>query len=354
MTMKLKLNNESLAQLQKEIDDALVGARTTEDVDAVRVQYLGRKNGVLTEALKSLKDLGLEEKKVFGPLLNDLKNRIEEQLTRAEHALDVDQSAARDLTLPGIVPETGHLHPMTLVQHELMDIFRSMGFMIVEGPELDQEFYNFESLNIPKTHPARDIQDTFFIKTPITRKEKRDLPKTGWVMRTHTSNMQVRIMEEYGAPLRCVVPARVFRNESTDASHEHTFYQFECFVVDEKINIGNLLWTIQEIFRQLYKKDVKVRLRPGYFPFTEPSFEPDMSCVFCDGVGCRVCKYTGWVEMGGSGMIHPNVFKAAGFPEGKYTGFAFGMGMSRLAMLKYGLPDVRLFMDSDLRILKQF
>lgn len=352
--MTMNLNSTLLEQLEHDIAQALSSARSIEDVEKARIQYLGRKNGVLTELLKGIKELSLDDKKVLGPALHALKARAEQVIEDALTRLSQDVGAARDLTLPGIVPQVGHLHPMTLVQHELMDIFRAMGFMVVEGPELDQEFYNFEALNIPATHPARDIQDTFFVKTPITRKEHRQLPESGWVMRTHTSNMQVRIMEKYGAPLRCVVPARVFRNEATDASHEHTFYQFECFVVDENITIGNLLWTIQEIFRQLYKKDVKVRLRPGYFPFTEPSFEPDMSCVFCDGIGCRVCKYTGWVEMGGSGMIHPNVLAAAGFPPRKYTGFAFGMGMSRLAMLKYGLPDVRMFMESDIRLLRQF
>jgi phenylalanyl-tRNA synthetase alpha chain len=241
---------------------------------------------------------------------------------------------------------------------ELVDIFQSMGFMVYEGMEMDNEFYNFEGLNIPATHPARDIQDTFFIKTkmarPETNPQQKDFSKSRYVMRTHTSNMQVRVMEQFQPPLRCIIPGRVFRNEATDASHEHTFYQLEGFVVDETVNIGQLVWTLQEIFRQFYKKPVNIRLRPGYFPFTEPSFEPDMSCTFCDQKGCKVCKYTGWVEMGGSGMIHPNVFKAAGYEAGKYTGFAFGMGINRLAMLKYDVDDGRRFMENDLKFLEQF
>lgn len=355
MTTPKTINNESIATLIAECTQEISTVQNREQLEAARVRFLGRKQGVLTELLKSLKDYSPEEKKTVGALVNGAKQRIEALLSECEQNMSGHIITAHtDLTLPGLFPNPGHLHPMTLVQHELMDIFRSMGFMIFEGPELDQEFYNFEALNIPESHPARDIQDTFFIKTPITRKEKRDLPQNNWVMRTHTSNMQVRIMEEHTPPLRCIIPGRVFRNEATDASHEHTFYQLEGFVVDTDISIGQLTWTLQEIFRQLYQKGVKVRLRPGYFPFTEPSFEPDMSCVFCDGVGCRVCKYTGWLEMGGSGMTHPSVFAAAGYDPKKYTGFAFGMGVSRLAMLKYGLPDVRMFMENDTRILKQF
>lgn len=355
MTTQSTVNNESIAELLEQSTQELTRINTQEELEAFRVRLLGRKQGVLTDMLKSLKDYSDADKKIVGPLVNGAKQKIEALIVECEQRLAGSVTQIRtDLTLPGLAPQPGHLHPMTLVQNELMDIFRSMGFMIFEGPELDQEFYNFEALNIPESHPARDIQDTFFIKTPITRAEKRDLPENNWVMRTHTSNMQVRIMEQYTPPLRCIIPGRVFRNEATDASHEHTFYQLEGFVADTDISIGQLTWTLQEIFRQIYKKDVKVRLRPGYFPFTEPSFEPDMSCIFCDGVGCRVCKYTGWVEMGGSGMIHPNVFASAGYDPKKYTGFAFGMGVSRLAMLKYGLPDVRMFMENDVRILKQF
>jgi phenylalanyl-tRNA synthetase alpha chain len=346
--MKQKIN-----ELQSAFDTALTHATTAEQVEALRVEYLGRKGGKLSEILRGLKDLPDDEKKDIGQLANAARVHIEEALTAAA-ATFAGSNPTADITLPGIAPQTGHLHPITQVLNDLTDIFTSMGFMVYEGPELENDWYNFEALNFPPSHPARDMQDTFFIKTPITRKEKHDMDAAKWLMRTHTSNMQVRIMEQFQPPLRCVIPARVFRNEATDASHEHTFYQLEAIVVDENITVGNLVWFLQEMFRQLYKKDVQVRLRPGYFPFTEPSYETDLSCTFCDQKGCRVCKYTGWIEMGGSGMIHPNVLKAAGYPEGKYTGFAWGMGPNRLAMLKYGIPDIRYFMENDIRFLHQF
>lgn len=335
---------------------AMSRAKSPADLEAIRVDFLGRKAGKLTVLLRGLKDLPIEEKRAVGPLANAAREQMETALTAAEQRLAGAATTATDLTLPGLPPMQGHLHPRTLALRELVQIFRSMGFMVAEGFELETEFYNFEGLNIPAAHPARDIQDTFFIKTPITRAEKHQRPGDRWVMRTHTSSMQVRIMEEHEPPLRCVIPGRVFRNEATDASHEHTFYQLEGFVVDTDVTIGQLVWTLREIFRQFYRQEVKIRLRPGYFPFTEPSYEPDLSCTFCQQQDptCRVCKGTGWVEMGGSGMIHPNVLAAAGYPAGKYTGFAFGMGPDRLAMLKYGIPDIRLFAGNDLRILEQF
>ncbi len=322
-------------------------------LDVVRQTYFGRKHGLVTVALKSLKDLPLEERRTMGPAANALRQELEDQLQVLENQFAATASQT-DLTLPGIRSPHGHLHPLTQTQNEMIEIFSSMGFMVYDGPELDNDWYNFESLNIPPSHPARDIQDTFFIKTPITRSETRTFEHQQWVMRTQTSNMQVRLMEQFQPPLRCIVPGRVYRNEATDPTHEHTFYQLEGFVVDENITIGHLIWTLQELFRQFYKKPVTIRLRPGYFPFVEPGFEPDMSCVFCDQAGCRICKYTGWIEMGGSGMIHPNVFKAAGYPPGKYTGFAFGMGLSRLTMLKHNIPDIRLMMENDIRFLEQF
>ncbi len=332
----------------------LQSASTAEQIDELRVKYLGRKSGRLNEILRSLKELSPKERAVIGPIANAAKQKIEETLADAAKKNHPGGQSFVDVTLPGIEPQRGHLHPITHVLNELMDIFVSMGFMVYEGPELENDFYNFEALNFPPSHPARDMQDTFFIKTPISRSERHHIKKTQWLMRTHTSNMQVRIMEQRQPPIRCIVGGRAFRNEATDASHEHTFYQLEGFVVDTNITVGHLTWFLQEMFRQLYKKDVKVRLRPGYFPFTEPSYEADLSCIFCDQRGCRVCKNTGWVEMGGSGMIHQKVFTVAGYPEGKYTGFAFGMGPNRLAMLKYGIPDIRNFMQNDIRFLHQF
>lgn len=338
---------------------------TAVELDQIERELFHKKTGILAQYLRGLKDIvDVTERKTQGEQVNQLKSILQNALAnqvsgdQAKKIQPGRASAQHDLTLPGIRPRSGHLHPLTQVTEELIGIFATMGFMVYEGPEMDNEFYNFESLNIPANHPARDIQDTFFIKTPITRVESnpqhKDFSQSRYVMRTQTSNMQVRMMEQFQPPLRCIVPGRVFRNEATDASHEHTFYQLEGFVVDENISIGHLVGTLKQLFSEFYKKPVKIRLRPGYFPFTEPSYEPDMSCTFCDQKGCKVCKYTGWVEMGGSGMIHPNVFKAAGYPAGKYTGFAFGMGVNRLAMLKYDIDDIRRFMENDLRFLQQF
>lgn len=349
--MKAKLDS-----LLKEFDRKAASAASEEDVERIRIHFLGRKGGVLNEVLRGLKELSAAEKKSLGARANEVRQIVEQRLRELtqqfSHAIE-----GTDLSLPGLRPQQGHLHPVTLVFNELMDVFRGMGFMVYEGPEMEHDFYNFEALNFPPGHPARDIQDTFFVKSKVKRKnEKRDLPENGWLMRTHTSPMQVRLMEQFEPPLRAVVPGRAFRNEATDASHEHTFTQLEGLVVDKNVSVAQLVWTLREIFRQYYKSDVDVRLRPGFFPFVEPGFEVDMSCAFCtrDGSSCSVCKGTGWVEMGGSGMVHPNVFAAVGYPAGEYTGFAFGMGPGRLAMLKYSIQDYRAYAENDFRFLEQF
>jgi len=253
-----------------------------------------------------------------------------------------------DPTLPGEKINSGHLHPLTLVRRDLEKVFSSMGFMVLEGPELESDYYNFEALNIPSTHPARDMQDTFFIDKK-NKNEEFDL-----VMRTQTSPMQVRAMKEHGAPLRAVVVGRTYRNEATDASHEHSFHQIEGLMIDEEISLANLKAVLQEMLSGIYQQEIKVRIRPGYFPFVEPGLEVDMSCTFCKGKGCSICKKTGWVEMLGAGLVHPNVLKAGGIDPKKYQGFAFGMGIERMAMLKYGINDIRLFHSGDLHFLKQF
>ncbi|MFH1326251.1 MAG: phenylalanine--tRNA ligase subunit alpha [Candidatus Falkowbacteria bacterium] len=259
-----------------------------------------------------------------------------------------------DVTLPGEKIVSGHLHPLTLVQRDLEKIFKSMGFMILEGPELESDYYNFEALNIPKTHPARDMQDTFYVKSQIDTNQKQISTNTNLVMRTHTSNVQVRAMEKYGAPMRAVALGRIFRNEATDASHEHTFHQIEGIMIDENISLANLAAVLKEMFVGLYQQEVNIRMRPGYFPFVEPGLEIEMSCVFCQGKGCSVCKKTGWVEMLGAGLVHPNVLRAGKIDPDKYQGFAFGTGIERLAMLKYGIDDIRLFNSGDLHFLTQF
>jgi len=249
-----------------------------------------------------------------------------------------------DITQPSLPKKTsGHLHPMTTVHKELEDLFTSMGFMVLDGPELESDYYNFEALNIPKHHPARDSQDTFFIK---------DHPE--WVMRTHTSPVQIRAMQKYAAPLRTVVTGRCFRNEATDASHEHTFYQMEGLVVDKDISVAHLISVMKTLLQGVLKQEVEIRLRPGYFPFVEPGFELDMRCLVCSGKGCGACKHSGWVETLPCGLVHPNVITAGGLDPKKYTGFAFGLGSMRLAMQKYGIGDIRLLHGNDLRFLKQF
>jgi phenylalanyl-tRNA synthetase alpha chain len=318
---------EKIEQLK---NDCLAELASTEDAEAVRVKYLGRKGGLLTELLKGIKDLTVEEKREVGPVANMTKKELEAAFKEATAS---DASDEIDLTLPGIAPQAGHTHPLTQLIDQLIDIFRSMGFSVLDGPQLDSDYYNFEALNFPVGHPARDTQDTFFVKT------KEKMP---WMMRTQTSNMQIHHMENNEPPLRAIVPGRVFRNEATDATHEHTFYQLEGFVVDKDVTVGQLTWTLREIFRQIYGDTVDVRLRPGYFPFVEPGYEVDV--------------YTpehGWLEMAGAGMIHPNVFRSAGYEEGKFTGFAFGLGIMRVAMLKHDVKDIRLWMQNDLRFLHQ-
>ncbi len=348
--------NAPIEQILRDFRTRASQAHTRADIEELRTQFLGRKAGRLTAVLHGLKNLSATERRTVGEQANAARKHIEQQVVELLQRCGAASPSRVDLSLPGIPPTVGHAHPMTQVMNELVDIFTSMGFMVHEGQELENEYYNFEALNIPKGHPARDIQDTFFVSTPIHRKEQRVPRDAQWLMRTHTSPMQVRLMEQFTPPLRCIVPGRVFRNEATDATHEHTFYQLEGLVVDKNVSVGQLIWTLREIFRQFYKQDVKVRLRPGYFPFTEPSYEPDMSCTFCQQQNprCTVCKGTGWIEMGGSGMVHPSVFATAGYPKGKYTGFAFGMGPNRLAMLKYGISDIRQFAENDVRFLEQF
>jgi len=337
---------EELQKIKLEISAAISQVKDSVTLEQLKIKYLGRKDGKLTNVLKNLKDLSLDQKKDIGKLANEIKVDINSILAEAKKRVEKNEANNTDyfdVTLPGKKYPLGHLHPLTQIRLEVEEIFKSMGFEIHEGNEYVSEYYNFESLNIPKDHPARDMQDTFFVK---------DHPNM--VMRAHTSAMQVKIMEKRKPPLKVIVPGRCFRNEATDASHEHTFHQIEGFVVGKNISIGNLVWTQKKLLSAIFKKDVKVRLRPGYFPFVEPGFELDCSCLICSGKGCSVCKHRGWVELIPCGMINPKVFEYAGYKKGEYTGFAFGMGWSRLAMMKYGINDIRLFMSGDLKFLEQF
>ncbi len=344
---------EKLESLKSAALKAISSAESVESLKESERLFLG-KNGQLTELLKGVKDLSIEEKQKTGKAINQVKVELEDafesrgrELERAEidRAL---QNEWLDLTAPGATYSIGHIHPIPQTQMEVERIFQQMGFTIVDGPEIESEFYNFEGLNIPSYHPARDMQDTFFIDKAADKEEGK------LVLRTHTSPNQVRAMRKYGAPLRIIVPGRVFRNEATDASHEHTFDQVEGLLIDTDISIGNLKAVMQDFLSRLFKREMKVRFRPGYFPFVEPGIELDMSCVFCGGNGCRVCKKTGWIEFMGAGMVHPNVLKAGGVDSSKYQGWAFGFGLTRLVMMKYGIDDIRHLQSGDLRFNQQF
>ncbi|PIT87656.1 MAG: phenylalanine--tRNA ligase subunit alpha [Candidatus Magasanikbacteria bacterium CG10_big_fil_rev_8_21_14_0_10_40_10] len=333
--------------------EALLAIKSIQDSSAlaeIENKIFGRRSGELTGLMKGIKDLSDEAKKTIGALANEVKTNIESALARKKEELSAQEWQENlikekiDLSRPVCPPiERGHFHPMTITHQNLEELFTSMGFMVLDGPDLESDYFNFEALNIPPTHPARDSQDTFFIK---------DHPD--WVMRTHTSPVQVRAMQKYGAPLRTVVTGRCFRNEATDGSHEHTFYQMEGLVVDHEISVANLISVMKELLRGVLKKEVEIRLRPGYFPFVEPGFELDMKCLVCQGKGCGACKHSGWVETLPCGLVHPHVIQAGGLDPKEWTGFAFGLGSMRLCMQKYGIDDIRLLHGSDLRFLKQF
>ena len=333
--------------LRDETISKVNGARTKQELEDIRLKVLGKK-GELTEMLKDLKNLSIEERKEFGQKANDLKNELTELLAAKEKELtlnDVKQSINKgssfDITLPGTDFELGSLNPVTIVQKEVEKIFLGMGFTVVDGPEVEEDFYNFEALNIPKHHPARDMQDTYWLEN-------------GQLLRTHTSPCQVRAMLKYGAPLKVIAPGRCFRNESTDASHENTFFQLEGMMIDTNVSIANLIYIMKLLLSEVFKRDIKIRLRPGFFPFVEPGFELDLNCTICGGSGCPTCKHSGWVELLPCGMVHPNVLRYGKIDTEKYTGFAFGLGLTRLAMMKYGISDIRGFNSGDLRVMRQF
>jgi phenylalanyl-tRNA synthetase alpha chain len=341
-----QIKKQALNDLQ-ELMDKKLSINLEENLRALRIKYLGRKSE-LSQILRNLKDLNVEEKKEIGALANSVKKELESIFKEKESEILGEKSGDYDISLPGKELTTGHLHPLSLIQRDLEDIFKSLGFSILEGPELESDYYNFEALNIDKHHPARDMQDTFYVDWDKNVKGEK------LVMRTHTSPVQVRAMQTYGAPLKAIVPGRVFRNEAIDASHEHTFYQLEGFMIDEDISITNMIALMKELLKGIFEKEVDVRIRPGFFPFVEPGIELDISCQLCDGKGCNVCKQTGWLELFPAGMIHPRVLQAGGIDSNKYSGFAFGLGLTRLVMMKYHIDDIRLFNSGDLRFLEQF
>ena len=344
---------DDLKKLEKKAVAALEQVKSISDLDAYHTKYLGRK-GELTMLLRGLQHLSSKDKKTFGKASNKLKTELEgkfkmkqNQFERAEVEKALKDEWI-DLTASGTAYKQGHIHPLYQVQEEVERIFQQMGFSIIDGPEIESEYYNFEGLNIPADHPARDMQDTFFIDKKANKKEGR------LVLRTHTSPNQIRAMKQYGVPLRIIVPGRVFRNEATDASHEHTFDQVEGLMIDKDISIAHLKGVMLEFLQRLFQKEMKIRFRPGYFPFVEPGLELDMSCIFCDGKGCKVCKRTGWIEFMGCGMTHPHVLRAGGIDPDVYQGWAFGFGLTRLVMMRYGIDDIRHLTSGDLRFAEQF
>jgi phenylalanyl-tRNA synthetase alpha chain len=344
--------NDSLETLRGELLDRIQRANSEKDLEQLRVEVLGR-SGIVTLRLRGLKELPAEERPRAGEALNQLRRELEASLDKRVAAVKNHAKAQAlkderiDITLPGTRWQWGSTHPLTLVIDEIIDIFWGMGFEIARGPDIEDDYHNFEALNIPKDHPARDMQDTFFVAN-------------GRLLRTHTSPVQIRTMESRKPPLQVIVPGAVYRHDD-DATHSPMFHQVEGFMVDERIAFTDLKGVLTHFLRQIFERDAGVRFRPSFFPFTEPSAEIDIQCVICGGSGanksgqtCRVCKASGWLEILGAGMIDPAVFKFVGYDPEKVSGFAFGMGVERIAMLKYGIDDIRLFFQNDLRFLRQF
>ena len=332
--------------IAREAREAVAAARTAAELEQVRVKYLGRQ-GALTHLLRSLGTLPAAERPQVGAAANDVKREIEALLDeRLAAAQATERTRARatsrpDLTLPGRRPPLGAVHPLKRVEDEIIEVFAGLGFSVAEGPEIETDYNNFEALNFPIDHPARDMQDTFFVPGEL-------------LLRTHTSPVQIRTMQARRPPVRVIIPGRVYRRDIADASHSPVFHQVEGLAVDRDISMGDLKGTLELFAREMFGARTKVRLRPSFFPFTEPSAEFDALCFVCGGDGCRVCKHGGWLEVGGSGMVHPNVLRNVGYDPEEVTGWAFGMGIERIAMLKYGIDDLRLFFDNDLRFLRQF
>jgi phenylalanyl-tRNA synthetase alpha chain len=337
--------SEKISLIKEDFLRALNEVNNKDDLFHLEKKFLGRKSEFVN-ILKNLKSLNIDEKRKIGDLANQTKNEILELIQKESdffaNKKEEKESDFFDISIPGKRRGIGHLNPISIVRREIEDIFISMGFEIADGPEVETEFYNFDSLNIPKDHPARDMQDTFFVKNHKL------------AMRSQTSAIQARYMQTHNPPFRVIAPGKCFRSEATDTTHDHTFHQFEALVVGEKITVANLKFVAEAFFSQFFRQDIKIRLRPSYFPFVEPGFEYDISCTMCGGKGCRACKGNGWLELGGAGMVNQNVFVSAGYPRHKYTGFAWGIGLERLAMMKYGIDDVRLFHSGDLRFVEQF
>ncbi|MCD5396112.1 MAG: phenylalanine--tRNA ligase subunit alpha [Candidatus Pacebacteria bacterium] len=343
-----------IKNLKKQAQEELNLIGKIEELKKFEEKYLG-KEGKITKILRSLKNLSDKERKKIGKETNEFKDYLLGEIEKRREEIrkrEIEEKEKEewiDITIPPKKIEKGHLHPLSLAQERIEEIFVSFGFSVIEGPEIENEWYNFDALNIPKDHPARDLWDTFWIKS-----QKSKVKSQKWLLRTHTSPVQVRYMEKHNPPLRIISPGRIFRYEATDASHEINFYQVEGLMIDRDITVANFYFIMDEFFKSFFRKETKIRLRPSFFPFTEPSFEIDIVCSLCKGKGCSVCSKRGWIELAGAGMVHPNVLKAVKIDPKKWQGFAFGLGLDRLAMIKYKINDIRLFYSGDLRFLRQF
>jgi len=346
-----------LEQLDALLVEAIAAIEGTSDETALRdleVRYLGKK-GPLTELMKGMRDVPPADKPKVGARVNEVRTSVEQAIATRRDRLDSERIAKLcadpdfDASLPVsplLAPKVGALHPLTRVTAHIEDVFRSMGFLLLDYPEVETEFHNFDALNIPATHPARDMQDTFWVDTP------EGAPKM--LLRTHTSTGQVRTMKTFKPPFRAIFPGRVFRYEEVDASHEHTFHQVEGLMVDRKVSVANLIYSMKTLLSEIFEREVTIRLRPGFFPFVEPGFELDIQCQVCGGKGCSVCKHSGWVELLPCGLVHPNVLRHGGLDPTEWRGWAFGLGLSRLVMMKYQIEDIRHLLGGDLRFLSQF
>lgn len=341
---------EKVASLKHEIDN--FKDKASADLEIFRLKFISKK-GAISELFEEFKQASVEEKKTLGKVLNELKQTAEAKFRQLSEELEATTSSASveiDLTLPSVPNKTGSLHPLNLTRYKIIEVFERLGFNVADGPEIEDDWHNFTALNFPENHPAREMQDTFFVEKPA-------LPEGGnpdVLLRTHTSNVQIRLMKQQKPPIRAIMPGRVYRNEAISARAHCFFHQVEGLYVDKNVGFSDLKQTLYHFAKEMFGKETKIRLRPSYFPFTEPSAEIDVSCFICGSKGCNVCKYSGWVEIAGSGMVHPNVLRNCGIDPEEFTGFAFGMGIERITMLRYGINDLRLFSENDIRFLKQF
>ena len=345
--MSSKMGIDELRAIEQQFERECSSVQDRHSLEDIRNRYLSRKSGLLTTQLQNLGKLPKEERAEFGRVATEVKSKLEARLDELQATIDEReknmalQREALDVTLPGNRRRVGHRHPLTIIRKEIEDIFISMGYTVEDGPEVETTYYNFDALNIPAGHPARDPRDTFYVAENM-------------LLRTHTSPVQVRTMEKMRPPVRIICPGRVFRRDAFDPTHSPMFHQVECLLVDEGITFADLKGTLERFHKQFFGEQTKTRLRPSFFPFVEPGAEVDVSCVFCDGSGCRVCKGTGWIEVMGAGMVHPNLYDFVKYDAEKYSGFAFGGGIERYAMLKYNINDLQLYFQNDMRFLEQF